>query len=167
VGNVDADIAFDAGLLEFSAWQFGEDPTLGVAGTPFVEDGGYDSAMDSFEGEFHVAGQFSCSDRECLADVGGYVPKQGGSVDWIAVTTATDEGWRHVLSAKSASFTIALWEQPNGPLEALYSYGEKITILVESPIWEICSSCLIEWVSVGSFGWTGFGLGYLTQRCEE
>ena len=29
--------------------KFSEDPKLGVAGTPFVEDGGYDTARDSFE----------------------------------------------------------------------------------------------------------------------
>ena len=31
--------------------KFSEDPKLGVAGTPFTQDGGYDTARDSFEGK--------------------------------------------------------------------------------------------------------------------
>src|SRR2546430_2354836 len=55
IGNLDADLSFDPEYLEFLMDKFAEDPKLGVAGTPFVENG-YDSARDSFEGEKHVAG---------------------------------------------------------------------------------------------------------------
>ena len=55
IGNLDADISFDPDYLEFLIEQFTNDPELGVAGTPFLENG-YDSARDSFEGENHVAG---------------------------------------------------------------------------------------------------------------
>ena len=56
IGNLDADLSFEPDYLEFLIGRFLEDPRLGVAGTPFTEDGGYDTARDSFEGENHVAG---------------------------------------------------------------------------------------------------------------
>ena len=42
--------------MEFLMKEFRKIPELGVAGTPFTQDGGYDSARDSFEGENYVAG---------------------------------------------------------------------------------------------------------------
>ena len=56
VGNLDADISFEPNYMEFLMARFAADEKLGVAGTPFTQDGGYDSAKDSFEGESYVAG---------------------------------------------------------------------------------------------------------------
>src|SRR5262245_46607239 len=46
IGNQDADISFEPDYLEFLMRKFAEDPKLGVAGTPFTEEGGYDTAKD-------------------------------------------------------------------------------------------------------------------------
>lgn len=94
IGNLDADLSFDREYLEFLMRKFAEDPRLGVAGTPFTEDGDYDTARDSFEGENHVAGGCQLFRWQCFADVGGYIPNPAGGVDWIAVTTARMKGWR-------------------------------------------------------------------------
>src|SRR5262245_18814882 len=56
VGNIDADVSFDPSYMAFLMRKFEEQSRLGVAGTPFTETGGYDSARDSFEGENYVAG---------------------------------------------------------------------------------------------------------------
>src|SRR5882672_4681821 len=40
VGNLDADVSFEPDYLEFLMRKFEEDPKLGVAGTPFVENDG-------------------------------------------------------------------------------------------------------------------------------
>ena len=93
IGNLDADISFDPGYLEFLMKKFATDPTLGVAGTPFLENG-YDSARDSFEGENHVAGGCQLFRRECFDEIGGYIPNRAGGIDWIAVTSARMMGWR-------------------------------------------------------------------------
>jgi len=37
IGNLDADLSFDAKYLEFLIGKFAEDPRLGVAGTPFTK----------------------------------------------------------------------------------------------------------------------------------
>ena len=56
IGNIDADITFESDYLEFLLKKFAEIPDLGVAGTPLLAAGGYDTAKDSFEGENYVAG---------------------------------------------------------------------------------------------------------------
>ena len=93
IGNLDADLSFEPDYLEFLIGKFAEDPRLGVAGTPFTEDGGYDTARDSFEGENHVAGGCQLFRRQCFQDVGGYIPEPDGGIDWIAVMTARMKGW--------------------------------------------------------------------------
>ena len=39
IGNLDADVSFHPDYLEFLLEKFSKDPRLGVAGTPFIEDG--------------------------------------------------------------------------------------------------------------------------------
>src|SRR5574337_1133569 len=93
IGNLDADISFEKDYLEFLLDKFLIESDLGVAGTPFIENG-YSSVADSFEGEKHVAGGCQLFRRECFEDVGGYIPIKGGGVDWVAVTTARMKGWK-------------------------------------------------------------------------
>jgi len=88
IGNLDADLSFDADYLAFLIRKFAEDPRLGVAGTPFTQNSGYDSTKDSFEGENHVAGGCQLFRRRCFEEIGGYVPNRVGGIDWVAVTTA-------------------------------------------------------------------------------
>ena len=39
LGSLDADLSFDAGYFEFLVGRFSQDPRLGIAGTPFAENG--------------------------------------------------------------------------------------------------------------------------------
>src|SRR6266516_1491197 len=43
IGNLDADLSFESDYLQFLIGKFAADPRLGVAGTPFTEDDGYDT----------------------------------------------------------------------------------------------------------------------------
>jgi glycosyltransferase involved in cell wall biosynthesis len=137
VGNLDSDLSFEADYLEFLMGKFAGDPKLGVAGTPFLEDG-YDSARDSFEGQNHVAGGCQLFRRQCWEDIGGYVPNRAGGIDWIAVTTARMKGWgtRSFLEKRFNHYR-SLGTAERGVLAALYSYGEKDYYLGNSPIWEM------------------------------
>ena len=58
IGNLDADLSFDSDYFAFLLDKFIWDPKLGVAGTPFVEDGRqtYDYRFTNIE---HVSGQIS------------------------------------------------------------------------------------------------------------
>jgi glycosyltransferase involved in cell wall biosynthesis len=137
IGNLDADISFDPDYLEFLMKKFAEDPTLGVAGTPFLENG-YDSARDSFEGENHVPGGCQLFRRRCFEEIGGYTPNPAGGIDWIAVTTARMKGWRtRSFPEKRFHHYRTLGTAGRGPLRALYSYGEKDYYLGGSPVWQL------------------------------
>jgi len=137
IGNLDADLSFDSEYLEFLMNKFAEDPKLGVAGTPFVENG-YDSAKDSFEGENHVAGGCQLFRRECFEEIGGYIGNPAGGIDWIAVTTARMKGWRtRSFPEKRFNHYRALGTAERGEVAALFSYGEKDYYLGNSPVWEV------------------------------
>ena len=137
IGNLDGDLSFEPDYLEFLMRKFLDDPRLGVAGTPFIENG-YDSARDSFEGENHVAGGCQLFRRRCFEEIGGYIANHAGGVDWIAVTTARMKGWKtRSFPEKRFHHYRALGTAERGTMAALFSYGEKDYYLGNSPIWEL------------------------------
>jgi biofilm PGA synthesis N-glycosyltransferase PgaC len=137
LGNLDADLSFEPDYLEFLLRRFSEDPKLGVAGTPFTENGGYDSARDSFEGENHVPGGCQLFRRRCFEEVGGYIPNRAGGIDWIAVTTARMKGWRtRSFPEKRFHHYRMLGTAGKSGVAASFSYGEKDYYLGGSPVWQ-------------------------------
>lgn len=138
IGNLDADVSFDADYLEFLIRKFAEDPKLGVTGTPFVQNGGYDSTRDSFEGKNHVPGGCQLFRRQCFEDIGGYVPNHIGGIDWMAVTTARMRGWRtRSFPEKRFYHYRSLGTADKSVLGSLFSYGEKDYYLGGSPVWQV------------------------------
>ena len=138
IGNLDGDISFDPDHFEFLLRRFEDDPALGVAGTTFREDGGYNSAVDSFEGQSHVAGQCQFFRRECFAQIGGYRPNKAGGIDWMAVTSARMMGWKtQSFREKSFFHHRSLGTAERGKLASSFSYGEKDYYLGGHPIWEL------------------------------
>jgi len=138
IGNLDGDLSFDADYLEFLIRKFSDDPQLGVAGTPFTEEGGYDSAKDSFEGENHVAGGCQLFRRKCFEEIGGYIPNPAGGIDWIAVTTARMKGWKtRSFPEKRFHHYRSLGTAGRSSWAASFSYGEKDYYLGGSPLWEL------------------------------
>jgi glycosyltransferase involved in cell wall biosynthesis len=141
IGNLDADLSFDPDYLEFLMEKFSGDSKLGVVGTPFLENG-YDSAVDSFEGENHVAGGCQLFRRQCFEDVGGYIPNRAGGIDWIAVTTARMKGWKtRSFREKRFLHYRALGTAQRTTIAALFSYGEKDYYLGNSPLWQLFRIC--------------------------
>jgi biofilm PGA synthesis N-glycosyltransferase PgaC len=138
IGNLDADVSFGPDYLDFVIKKFEADPLLGVGGTPFTEEGGYDSTRDSFEGENYVAGPCQLFRHACWLDIGGYFANKAGGVDWIAVMTARMKGWKvRSFSEKRYHHHRSLGTAERGPLEALFSYGEKDYYLGGSPVWQL------------------------------
>src|SRR5438876_10552700 len=138
LGNLDADVSFGPDYMEFLMQRFSEDPDLGVAGTPFTQEGHYDSSKDSFEGENYVAGPCQLFRRQCFQEIGGYVPNRAGGLDWIAVMTARMKGWKvRAFPEKRFHHYRTLGTAEKGALRALFSYGEKDYYLCGSPIWQL------------------------------
>ncbi len=138
IGNLDADISFDSEYFDFLMGKFSEDSKLGVAGTPFLEESGYSSASDSYEGGKHVAGGCQLFRRECFDDVGGYVPVKAGGIDWIAVTTARMKGWKTQSFPEKHFFHYrSLGTAERNRLGATFDYGKKDYYLGGHPVWEL------------------------------
>ena len=136
IGNLDADISFGPDYFSFLLSKFEENPCLGVAGTPFVENGRhYDYRFTNIE---HVSGACQLFRRECFEEIGGYVPVQRGGIDWVAVTTARMKGW------KTRTFTEKICyhhrKMGTGNANALMTWfrqGQKDYYLGNHPLWEI------------------------------
>jgi poly-beta-1,6-N-acetyl-D-glucosamine synthase len=136
IGNLDADISFDSDYFEFLLSRFENDQILGVAGTPFVEDGKhYDYRFTNIE---HVSGACQLFRRRCFEEIGGYLPIKGGGIDWTAVTTARMKGW------KTRTFTekVCYHHRPIGTgssnsLGAWFRHGRKDYFLGGHPLWQV------------------------------
>lgn len=90
--SLDADLTFEPDYFEFLLGKLREDGELGLVGTPFAEEGKtYDYRFTNIE---HVSGACQMFRRECYEEIGGYVPIEGGGIDWVAVTTARMKGWK-------------------------------------------------------------------------
>lgn len=160
IGNLDADISFDQDFLEFLVGRFAEDPSLGVAGTVFREEG-YSSETDSFEGQKHVSGQCQLFRRTCFEEIGGYIPHRAGGIDWMAVTTARMKGWKtESFREKSFFHHRHMGTAERGILAAMFSYGEKDYYLGGHPLWELFRVAyrITKWPYV--FAGLALGLGY-------
>ena len=163
VGNIDSDVSFDPDYCEFLIEKFESDPTLGVAGTIFSEDGGYSSGKDSFEGQNHVAGGCQLFRRKCFEEIGGYVPNKAGGVDWIAVTTARMKGWRtRSYREKSFYHYRKLGTAERSLLASAFSYGEKDYYLGNHPLWELVRVLYRSTKKPWLLGGASLGFGYFS-----
>jgi glycosyltransferase involved in cell wall biosynthesis len=138
IGNLDADISFGPDHFEFLISKFMESPALGVAGTAYTQEGGWDSTQDSFEGEASVHGACQVFRKQCFLEIGGYCPNRAGGIDWIAVTTARMKGWvtRNYPDRRYHNYrTMGTAEK--GHLGAAFDYGKKDYFLGGSPVWEL------------------------------
>jgi glycosyltransferase involved in cell wall biosynthesis len=139
IGNLDADISFGPDHFEFLMGKFMENPALGVAGTAYTQDGGWDSTRDSFEGEASVHGACQLFRYKCFLDIGGYCPNRLGGIDWIAVTTARMKGWEtRNYPGRRYHHSRVMGTAEKGPLGAAFDYGRKDYFLGGSPVWELC-----------------------------
>lgn len=161
IGNLDADISFGSDHFEFLITKFMENPALGVAGTAYTQEGGWDSTRDSFEGETSVHGACQLFRYKCFLDIGGYRAHRAGGIDWIAVTTARMKGWktRNYPDRRYHNYrTMGTAER--GPLGAAFDYGAKDYFLGGSPVWELFRVAYRMTKKPILLGGMALGLGY-------
>jgi biofilm PGA synthesis N-glycosyltransferase PgaC len=140
VGNVDADVSFEADYFECLLRHFEAEPRLGVAGTHYTE-GEFHSFRDSYISEQHVNGQIQLFRRECFDDIGGYVPIKGGGIDWVAVTTARMKGWgTRSFADRVFQHHRKMGTANSSEVQARFHYGKKDYFLGGHPLWQLARS---------------------------
>jgi glycosyltransferase involved in cell wall biosynthesis len=141
IGNLDADITFDADYFEFLINKFAETPRLGVAGTPFVEDASQPenhSYAHKYADLEHVSGACQMFRRLCFEEVGGYTPIKGGGIDWVAVTTARMKGWRTQTFLEKICYHHRKMGTANtNPALARFKHGQEDYYVGGHPLWQL------------------------------
>lgn len=136
VGNLDADLSFEADLFEMLMEKFAENPKLGVAGAPFTEGKGtYDFRFSSIE---HVSGACQMFRRQCFEDIGGYTPLKGGGIDVVAVLSARLKGWTTRSFPERVCFHHrTMGSAKDSPAKISYRLGQKDYMLGRHPLWQM------------------------------
>src|SRR5580692_417667 len=140
IGNLDADVSIEPDHFQYLLSKFGENPDLGVGGSPFREGSvQYDYRFSNIE---NVWGGCQLFRRECFDAIGGYTPVKGGGIDNIAVVSARMKGW------KTRTFTdrMSIHHRPMGTAErgtfkARFKTGSLDYALGGHPIWELFRTC--------------------------
>jgi len=139
IANLDGDVSFDEDYFEFLLRKFTENPHLGVAGTPFREGSlQYDYRFTSIE---HVSGQIQVFRRECFEAIGGYIPREIGGVDLIAVISARMHGWQtRTFPEKPYEHHRRMGTASAGVFKAAFKVGRSDYLLGSHPLWEFARS---------------------------
>jgi cellulose synthase/poly-beta-1,6-N-acetylglucosamine synthase-like glycosyltransferase len=142
IGNLDADVSFDAEYFDFVLRRFADNPELGVGGTPFREGSfQYDYRFTSIE---HVSGQVQLFRRRCFEEIGGYVPRKVGGVDHVAVISARMHGWQtRTFPEKTYVHHRQMSTATQHALLVPLRGGRADYLLGSHPVWELCR-CLYQ-----------------------
>jgi poly-beta-1,6-N-acetyl-D-glucosamine synthase len=136
IGNLDADVSFEAEHFQFLVGKFADDPRLGVAGAPFLEGTHqYDYRFTNIE---NVWGGCQLFRRECFEDIGGYVPLKGGCIDHVAVVSARMKNWKtRTFTEKICLHHREMGTAQHGELAAKFKLGAKDYSVGNHPVWEV------------------------------
>ena len=135
IGMLDADITFKPDYFEYLLERFNDNPKLGVAGTPFVEDDvQYDYRFSNIE---HVSGACQLFRRECYEDIGGYIPIKGGGIDVVAVRAARMKGWQtRTFTEKTCFHHRKMGTGSSSKASGLFKLGKEDYYLGGHPLWQ-------------------------------
>jgi glycosyltransferase involved in cell wall biosynthesis len=167
IGNLDADITFGPDYFEYLLGKFADNPKLGVAGTPFVEDDSapYDYRVANIE---HVSGACQMFRRECFEEIGGYVPIKAGGIDWVAVTTARMKGWQTRTFTDRTCFHHRKMGTAKGSIySAKFRLGREDYYLGGHPLWAILRAVSQMRHKPYVLGGLFLLLGYMTSAAKR
>jgi biofilm PGA synthesis N-glycosyltransferase PgaC len=136
IGNLDADVSFEADHFEFLTSKMAENPQLGVAGAPFRENGyQYDYRFTNIE---NVWGGCQLFRRNCFEAIGGYMPLKGGCIDHVAVLSARFQGWQtRTFTERVCQHHRVMGTALQGSLKAKFKFGVKDRLVGNHPLWEL------------------------------
>jgi glycosyltransferase involved in cell wall biosynthesis len=137
IGSLDADLSFDHNYFSFLLDRLASEPSLGLVGTPFAENGQqYDYR---FVSRTHVSGACQLFRRTCFEDIGGYVPIAGGGIDRVAVLKARARGWATLTFTEKTLLHHRKMGTATGggAVAANFKQGKKDYSFGNHPLWEL------------------------------
>lgn len=94
IGNLDADISFQAQYFDSLIKRFVENPKLGITGGYVFDKVGQEVVLRENNGGLYVSGAVQFFRRLCFEATGNYVALPYGGEDTVAVTMARMKGWQ-------------------------------------------------------------------------
>lgn len=170
IGNLDADISFEKDYFEFLLKKFDEEPKLGVAGTPFIENENfYDYRFTNIE---HVSGACQLFKRKCFEEVGGYVPIKYGGIDWVAVTTARMKGWKtRTFTERTCVHHRKMGTGNSSAIMTWFRQGHKDYLFGSGPLWQVFRALYqmtkSPYIIGGSLLFFGFMMAWIRRDKKE
>ena len=142
IGNLDADITFDNEYFALLLKKLAANSRLGVIGTSFREGTfQYDYRFTSIH---HVSGPCQLFRRECFEDIGGYVPRQIGGIDLVAVLTARMKGWEtQTFLEKAYTHHRRMGTATANAVIVPFKVGQADYVLGSHPLWH-CFRCVYQ-----------------------
>jgi glycosyltransferase involved in cell wall biosynthesis len=169
IGNLDADVSFEAEHFQYLITKFIKNQRLGVVGTPFLEEShAYDYRFTNIE---NVWGGCQLFRRECFEDIGGYLPVRGGCVDHIAVVSGRIRGWKtRTFTEKVCLHHRKMGTAQYGGFRAKFRNGAKDYSVGNHPVWELFRTLYQMTQRPLVLGGLAQGLGYvwsMVRRMER
>ena len=142
IGNLDADITFDSEYFALLLKKLAENSRLGVIGTSFREGTfQYDYRFTSIH---HVSGPCQLFRRECFEEIGGYIPRQIGGIDLVAVLTARMKGWEtQTFLEKTYTHHRQMGTATANAVIVPFKVGQADYVLGSHPLWH-CFRCVYQ-----------------------
>lgn len=163
IGNLDADVSIEPDHFQFLLSKFGENPKLGVGGSPFREGSQqYDYRFSNIE---NVWGGCQLFRRECYEAIGGYTPVKGGGVDHIAVVSARMKGWKtRTFTDKVCIHHRVMNTAEQGALKAKFRLGAKDYSFGNHPVWQLFRTFYQATKPPFVLGGLALGAGYFWSK---
>ena len=140
LGNLDADVSFGPAYYEQILKRMSIEPGLGIAGGLIYEIyAGQTKAIDTSLNSVSGAVQFFR--KECLQEIGGYIPLRGGGIDSAAEICARAHGWDVKTFPDLQIFHHGrILTGKSRPLQTMFQKGLNSYILGYHPFFQFVSS---------------------------
>jgi len=138
IGFLDGDTSVPPDLFEYLLAKFAEDPSLGVAGSPYVVGGDDMGARRSYDQQ-QVSGACQLFRRECFEQIGGFTELEMGGEDTVAIVLARMNGWRtrSFLGRRLIVHKAVGFGDKRRTLRDKFLSGYRNYVLGNSLIWEV------------------------------
>lgn len=140
IGNLDADITFDAAYYETLLGEFHKSPLLGIAGGILYEPHNGRFIPRYLSEAQYVPGAVQLFRRDCFNQVGGYPLSRWGGEDTVAVVTARMKGWQTRSVAGLQAFHHKVAAVTRGKWREHFREGVMFHSLGSHPLVELLKS---------------------------